>query len=64
MLNGKYSNFEGIDFNQKELMWSIAVNGIVIGYSIAILGLITFLCVLLPILLELIVFLHHLQHKL
>ncbi len=34
-INGKYSNFDGIDFDTKEGLWSSSVNGIVINYSIS-----------------------------
>ena len=33
-MDGKYSEYDGVDFDLKEGLWSSSVNGIVINYSI------------------------------
>lgn len=33
-LNGKYTNEEGIDFNLKERIWTVSINGIIICFAV------------------------------
>ena len=33
-MNGKYTNEEGIDFNLKERIWTVSINGIIICFAV------------------------------